>query len=167
MESGKPKRRKSPPGSPAETTGVHLWLVLWKAARAVEAQALRSVEGLGMCLSDFGVLEALLHKGPLPVNALGAKVLLTSGSMTAAIDRLERRGLVRRTADAHDRRARVVHLTSAGRKLIRPAFADHAQALERAVAALAPGERATLIGLLRKLGRGAEQLANKERRQIS
>jgi MarR family transcriptional regulator, 2-MHQ and catechol-resistance regulon repressor len=101
------------------------------------------------------------------VNALGAKVLLTSGSMTAAIDRLERRGLVRRTAEAHDRRARVVRLTSAGRKLIRSAFADHAQALERAVAALAPGERATLIGLLRKLGRGAEQLANKERRQIS
>jgi MarR family 2-MHQ and catechol resistance regulon transcriptional repressor len=141
-----------------QDSGVHLWLVLWKAARAVERHSSRGVAAAGMGLSDFGVLEALLHKGPLPVNALGAKVLLTSGSITTAIDRLERRGLVERAVDATDRRARVVHLTGLGRKLIGKLFADHERAMEKAVSALEPGERVVLIGLLRKLGRGAEEI---------
>ena len=72
-------------------SGVHVFLVLWKAASAVEAYAEKSVSGLDMCGSDFAVLEALLHKGPLPVNEIGKKVLLTSGSMTVAADRLEQR----------------------------------------------------------------------------
>lgn len=112
-----------------------------------------------MCSSDFGVLEALLHKGPLPVRALGEKVLLTSGSITTAIDRLERRGLVERGGDANDRRARIVHLTSAGRKVIQKLFAEHERAMEQAVSALAPEERAGLLELLRKLGRGAEEIS--------
>jgi MarR family 2-MHQ and catechol resistance regulon transcriptional repressor len=111
-----------------------------------------------MCLSDFGVLEALLHKGPLPVSVLGAKVLLTSGSMTAAVDRLEQRGLVKRQGDPGDRRTRVVHLTARGRRLIGGMFASHEHAMERAVRVLTAEERATLLGLLRKLGRGAEGL---------
>ena len=139
-------------------SGVHLWLVLWKTARAMEAHATRSIAGLGMCGSDFGVLEALLHKGPLPVSVLGRKVLLTSGSITTAVDRLEQRGLVERREAREDRRARVVHLTAEGRKLIRKAFAGHAADLERAAATLAPRERAVLLNLLRKLGRGAQEL---------
>jgi MarR family 2-MHQ and catechol resistance regulon transcriptional repressor len=119
---------------------------------------------LGMCASDFGVLEALLHKGPLPVSALGAKVLLTSGSITTAVDRLERRGWVKRRNDANDRRARVVYLTDSGRRLIRKAFADHEQAMEQTVSALALGERRVLVNLLRKLGRSAEGLLEKRRR---
>jgi len=118
-----------------------------------------------MCASDFGVLEALLHKGPLPVSALGAKVLLTSGSITTAVDRLERRGWVKRRNDANDRRARVVYLTDSGRRLIRKAFADHEQAMEQTVSALALGERRVLVNLLRKLGRSAEGLLEKRRRE--
>jgi MarR family 2-MHQ and catechol resistance regulon transcriptional repressor len=144
------------------TSGVHLWLVLWKATRAVGDVARRHVEGLGFCLSDFGVMEALLHKGPLPVNVLGAKVLLTSGSMTAAVDRLERRGLVRRDEDPNDRRARLVRLTPDGKKLVRGMFSSHEQVMENAVAGLTAKERATLLGLLRKLGRGAEGFAAPE-----
>jgi len=144
-------------------SGVHLWLVLWKATRTLESIAQRNVEGLGICLSDFGVLEALLHKGPLPVNALGAKVLLTSGSMTAAVDRLERRSLVKRQGDPQDRRTRIVHLTARGRRMIRAMFAEHQQAMERAVSALNPKERAMLLVLLRKLGRGGEGLQGAER----
>jgi len=64
-----------------------------------------------MCGSDFAVLEALLHKGPLPVNEIGKKVLLTSGSITVAVDRLETKGLVERRAHGTDRQARMVHLT--------------------------------------------------------
>src|SRR5579875_3702166 len=105
-----------------DLSGVHLWLLLWKAGRSVEAQAHRSVEAMGLGLSDFGVLEALLHKGPLPVNSLGKKVLLTSGSMTAAVDRLEKCGLVERKSDPGDRRTRMVHLTAKGKDLVRKLF---------------------------------------------
>src|ERR1700733_13650789 len=94
-----------------DTNGVHLWVLLWKATKAVEAHARRSVNGTQLGLSYFGVLEALLHKGPLPISALGKKVLLSSGSMTAAVDRLENSGYVIRAATSSDRRACIVHLT--------------------------------------------------------
>jgi len=136
-------------------SGVHLWLVLWKATRALEARAQASVVSLGMGLSDFGVLEALLHKGPLAIHELGAKVLLTSGSITTAIDRLERKGLVVRGNDPQDRRARIIRLTAPGRKVIRGAFADHERAMEQAISHLNSQDRATLLKLLRHLGRGA------------
>src|SRR6185295_2472250 len=103
-------------------TGVHVWLVLWKAAQAVEAYAKTSIVDLEMCGSDFAVLEALLHRGSLPINEIGRKVLLTSGSITVAVDRLEDKGLVERRASANDRRARIVHLTTEGRQLINRAF---------------------------------------------
>src|SRR6185503_15928069 len=103
-------------------SGIHVFLVLWKAARAVETYAQNSVSHLEMCGSDFAVLEALLHKGPLPINEIGKKVLLTSGSITVAVDRLEDRGLVERRAHGTDRRAKIVHLTKEGRKLITRAY---------------------------------------------
>src|SRR6266480_1315281 len=105
-------------------SGVHVFLVLWKAARAAEAYAEKSILELEMCGSDFAVLESLLHKGPLPVNEIGKKVLLTSGSITVAVDRLETKRLVERRAHDTDRRARVVHLTKSGRRLITRAYAD-------------------------------------------
>ena len=132
--------------------GTHLWLVLWKATRAVEAHAHKSIASQPICPSDFAVLEALLHKGPLPVNTIGRKVLLTSGSITTAVDRLEAQGLVERRAHESDRRARVVHLTSAGDRLIRGIFAAHERDMERVVSTLTRLERATLVRLLKKLG---------------
>src|SRR5437660_8928962 len=134
-------------------SGVHVFLVLWKAARAVEAYAEKSISELEMCASDVAVLEALLHKGPLPVNEIGKKVLLTSGSITVAVDRLETKGLVERRAHGTDRRARIVHLTKTGKKLITRAYADHAADMERlASASLTRAERKALIRLLKKIG---------------
>src|SRR3979409_1943519 len=134
-------------------SGVHVFLVLWKAARAVEAYAENSVSALEMCGSDFAVLEALLHKGPLPVNEIGKKVLLTSGSITVAVDRLEAKRFVERRAHGTDRRARIVHLTKSGRKLITRSYAEHTAHMERlASASLNRAERKTLIGLLKKIG---------------
>jgi MarR family 2-MHQ and catechol resistance regulon transcriptional repressor len=143
-------------------SGIHVFLVLWKAARAVEAYAENSISQLEMCGSDFAVLEALLHKGPLPVNEIGKKVLLTSGSITVAVDRLEAKGLVERRSHGSDRRARVVHLTREGRKLITRAYADHAADLERLVSAsLTRKERDTLIRLLKQIGyKAAGESAN-------
>jgi MarR family 2-MHQ and catechol resistance regulon transcriptional repressor len=134
-------------------TGVHVFLVLWKAARAVESYAEKSITDLEMCGSDFAVLEALLHKGPLPINEIGKKVLLTSGSITVAVDRLEKKGLVERRAHGTDRRARVVHLTIEGKKVITRLYAEHASDMESlAGASLTKAERKTLISLLKKIG---------------
>src|SRR3977135_1964667 len=129
-------------------SGVHVFLVLWKAARAVQTYAEKSITELALCGSDFGVLEALLHKGPLPVNEIGKKILLTSGSITVAVDRLEKRGLVERGAAGTDRRARIVHLTVEGRKLITRIYGEHAGDMEKlAAASLTKAERKILISL--------------------
>src|SRR6266478_2753282 len=140
-------------GSLGGGSGVHVFLVLWKAASAVQSYAEESISELEMCGSDFAVLEALLHKGPLPINEIGRKVLLTSGSITVAVDRLENKGLVERRAHGTDRRAKIVHLTKEGRKLITRAYAEHAADMERlASASLTRAERKTLISLLKKIG---------------
>ena len=139
-----------------DLSAVHLWLVLWKTHDAVRGHAEQSIRQLGMCLTDFGILELLLHKGPLPVNTVGGKLGLTSGSATTAIDRLVERGLVARRVDASDRRARIVALTRAGRGCIEPAFAEHASAMERAASVLSAQERAWLLTLLKRLGRHAQ-----------
>ena len=133
-------------------TGVHVWLVLWKAAQAIEAYAKKSIVDLEMCGSDFAVLEALLHRGSLPVNEIGKKVLLTSGSITTAIDRLEAKGLVQRRSSPNDRRAKIVHLTTQGRGLITRAYNAQASDMEKLASDLSTNERATLIRLLKKIG---------------
>lgn len=140
-----------------ESSGIRVWLILWKAAKALEQNAIRSVARLGLGLSDFAVLELLLHKGPQPVNVIGKRVLLTSGSITTAIDRLESRQLVRRAGDPEDRRSRIVALTPAGRRLIEKAFRKHATDMERALAILNATDRAELVRLLKKAGLSAEK----------
>lgn len=139
-------------------SGVHAWLILWKAFRAVENHAVRSIEALDICISDFGVLEILLHKGPMPINKIAKKVLLTSGSITALVDRLEKRNLVERFDDADDRRIRMVRLTATGRSLIKKAFVQHEKDLDQAVSTLDSKELDQLVHLLRKVGLGAESM---------
>jgi MarR family transcriptional regulator, 2-MHQ and catechol-resistance regulon repressor len=141
-----------------EPDATHLWLVLWRAYDAMRQHAERHIDSLGIGFSDFAVLEYLLHKGPSPVNTVGAKIRLTSGSITAAIDRLERKGMVDRQGDPSDRRARIVHLTEGGRKVIECAFADHQAAMERAASGLTSAERKRAVDLLRKLGLTAQSL---------
>jgi MarR family 2-MHQ and catechol resistance regulon transcriptional repressor len=141
-----------PVSSQSSETATRVWLVLWKAARAIGQNAMRSVSALGLGHSDFAVLEVLLHKGPQPVNVIGKKVLLTSGSITAAVDRLESRKLLQRRADPKDRRSRIVQLTRTGRHLIERAFQKHAIDMEETMAVLRPGERVELIRLLKKVG---------------
>ena len=136
---------------------IHLWLVLMKAHRTMVRHAERSIEEAEMCLSDFGVLELLLHKGPQRLTDIGDRIELTSGAVTIAVDRLEARGLVARGSAGGDRRVRIVNLTPAGDTLIRRAFARHAKAMGHAASGLTTAEIATLIRLLKKLGTTAEQ----------
>jgi MarR family 2-MHQ and catechol resistance regulon transcriptional repressor len=140
----------------ADVSGTHLWLVLMKAHRTLQRSATRSIEASDMGLSDFAVMEMLLHKGPQPVNEIGRRVELTSGAITTAVDRLESRGLVTREAHESDRRARIVRLTQRGKEQAAKVFASHKAAMDTAANGLSRTERATLIELLRKFGTSAE-----------
>src|ERR1700757_1337226 len=119
-----------------DTSGVHVWLVLMKAFQALMPHAAESIGRTKLGDSDFRVLEVLLHKGPLPVNTIGPKVWLTPGSISVAVDRLVKKGLVARRERSQDRRVRQVELTGKGRALIIRAFRDHAAAMEKAVRVL-------------------------------
>ncbi|MEM6910335.1 MAG: MarR family transcriptional regulator [Verrucomicrobiota bacterium] len=129
-----------------------VFLVLWRAWDRLKAVDRRSIATTGLNFSDFAVLEALLHKGPLPVNTIGRKVGLTSGSITTAVDRLEAKKLVRRVTSPEDGRVVLVHLTASGRRLIERAFDAHAENLETALDHLNQNERKALVRLLKKLG---------------
>ena len=146
------QKRSTPP---PDHRGVHVWLVLLKTFHALNTHAQQSIGQTQLGDSEFRILEALLHKGPLPVNALGPKVWLTPGSISIAVDRLVRKGLVARRDDPGDRRVRRVELTAAGRTLITAGFRGHAAAMEQAVSILSTQERLTLLRLLKKLGRHA------------
>src|SRR5438067_9607033 len=125
--------KRTPPGKqPANASGTHLWLVMMKAHRTLERLATHSIESSEVGLSDFAVLEMLLHKGPQPVNEIGRRVELTSGAITTAVDRLESRGLVTREADPSDRRARIVRLTAAGEEPAARILADTQAGMDRA-----------------------------------
>jgi MarR family 2-MHQ and catechol resistance regulon transcriptional repressor len=139
-------------------TGPHIRLVLWKAAKAVEKVDRASIAQTGLGVSDFAIMEALLHKGAMPINQLGEKVLLTSGSMTAAINRMQDRGLVKRIQDPSDGRCFYVHLTKGGRRTIKDAFVKHQKNLEKIARVLSDEERSDLVKLLKKIGYFAETL---------
>src|SRR5438093_7756496 len=149
-----------------DASGTHLWLVLMKAHRTLERLATRSIESSEAGLSDFAVMEMLLHKGPQPVNEIGRRIELTSGAITTAVDRLESRGLVTREAHETDRRARIVRLTARGKHEAVKAFGVHKTAMDLAASGLSKTERAMLIQLLKKLGTSAAgSAAPKERRR--
>ena len=141
-------------------TGPHIRLVLWKAAKAIEKVDKVSIAQTGHVLSDFAILGALLHKGPMPINRIGEKVLLTSGSMTAAVNRMEKDGLVKRIQDPSDGRCFYVHLTQKGRHMIKKSYAKHEKTLEKIASVLSDSERKELVRLLKKIGLFAESLGS-------
>ena len=136
----------------------HVWLVMMKAMRAVTRYAAAGIEETGLGLSDFGVLELLLHKGPMPVNTIGPIVDLTPGSISIAVDRLVAKSLVSRVESAEDRRVRIVALTPRGRDLIVSAFREHSGQMKKVFSELSPEELRSLEVTLKKVGRRAAAL---------
>src|SRR5229473_1829937 len=136
----------------------HVWLVMMKAMRALTRYAAADIEDTGLGLSDFGVLELLLHKGPLPVNTIGPIVDLTPGSISIAVDRLVAKGLVSRVESTEDRRVRIVTLTSRGRDLIVTAFRKHAGQMKGVFSELSPEELRGFELALKKVGKRAVAL---------
>jgi MarR family 2-MHQ and catechol resistance regulon transcriptional repressor len=139
-------------------SGPYIRLILWKAAKAIEKVDRASIAKTGHGLSDFAIMEALLHKGPMTINQIGKKVLLSSGSMTAAINRMEVDELVKRIQDPSDGRCCYVHLTKKGRQTIKAAYAKHEKNLEKIAGVLTAQERQELVQLLKKIGLFAESL---------
>src|ERR1700732_1168597 len=133
-------------------TAPKLWWVIARSHHALRPRAERIITNTGVCLPDFAALEALLHKGPLTISEIQDKVMLASGSMTAAVDRLEKLGLVVRKASPRDRRARVLELTAAGKRLAASCFEKHAKDLEALMSALSEKEREQAYRSLKKLG---------------
>ena len=138
-------------------TAPRLWLVIMRSHHALRLLAEQSIANAGLCLTDFAALEALLHKGPLSISEIQDKVLLASGSMTAAIDRLEKRGLVVRKSTSRDRRARIVELTDEGQQVAATFFEKHARDLEALMSVLSAKEKTQMYESLKKLGLHAAQ----------
>ena len=139
----------------------HAWLVMLKASQAI-ARYLRpsmSAECLGE--SDFRVLELLLHKGPMPVNAIGPKVDLNPGSVSVAVDRLYKKGYVSREECSSDRRVRTVSLTEKGKQVFHPVFRRHSALIKQLFEEVSPEELQRLETLLKKIGKRAESLSEK------
>jgi MarR family 2-MHQ and catechol resistance regulon transcriptional repressor len=139
----------------------HVWLVMMKAMRALTRYATAGIEETGLGLSDFGVLELLLHEGPLPVNTIGLKVDLTPGSISIAVDRLVAKGLVSRVESAEDRRVRIVALTPRGKDLIVSAFRTHSGQMKKVFSELSPEELRSLEVKLKRVGKRAAALMEK------
>ena len=111
------KRKRSP-------EALHAWLIMLKAWQSMSRYLIPALLAEGLGESDFRVLEVLLHKGPMPVNAIGPKVGLNPGSVSVAVDRLYKKGFVSRVESAHDRRVRTVALTEKGRKMFAPSLSQ-------------------------------------------
>ena len=129
-----------------------LWLVLARSYRALAQAAERSIRDTGLGLTDFAALEALLHKGPLTITEIQSKVPLALGSMTAAVDRLEKKRLILRTPSPADRRAKILKLSPKGRAMVNAAYTRHAADLETVMAVLDQREKRRLYDLLKKVG---------------
>jgi MarR family 2-MHQ and catechol resistance regulon transcriptional repressor len=136
----------------------YTWLLMMKAMRALTRYATAGIEETGLGLSDFGVLETLLHAGPLPVNTIGPLVNLTPGSISIAIDRLVAKGLVTRVESAEDRRVRVVSLTLRGKDLIATAFRKHSAQMKKVFSELSEDELRGLEMAVKKVGKRAAAL---------
>jgi len=140
----------------------HTLLVMLKALRAIRHFALTPIIKGGLGESDFRVLEVLLHKGPMPVNVIGPKVDLNPGSVSVAVDRLYKKGLVSRVESESDRRVRSVSLTHKGRQIFVPIFRQHAALIKRAFQDVSPKEQRQMEEVLKKIGRRAEELAEQK-----
>jgi MarR family transcriptional regulator, 2-MHQ and catechol-resistance regulon repressor len=134
-----------------------LWVVLARAFDAVERHSRASLARFELGTTEFGVLEVLYHKGEQPVCDVQRRILVESSSTTYVVDKLVKRGLVRRRRSTTDRRVVLLALTPAGRRLIGGFFPSHAEAIRHAVGALSPREQARAARLLRNLGLGAAE----------
>ncbi len=141
-------------GSKRERQAFNVYIKLVRASESVTARINHHLADANLTISQFGVLEAIYHLGPLCQNELGKKILKSSGNMTMVIDNLCKRGLVERTRNKADRRYIIVSLTEAGDALISEIFPKHVKIVQREIGVLSPEEQTVMETLCRKLGLG-------------
>ncbi|NHN30528.1 MarR family winged helix-turn-helix transcriptional regulator [Paenibacillus agricola] len=140
-----------------QAISLKLFIVLSKAYKALMDQATKDVKKYGLSPSEFMVLEVLYAKGRVPLQQIGDKILVTSGSMTYNIDKLEKKGLLNRVPCAEDRRVIYAEMTTDGNKLFDAIFPIHASTIHSLMQAVTQEEQKQGIDILKKLGIAAEQ----------
>lgn len=142
----------------AQATSLKLFVVLTKAYRAISDQAIRDVRQYGLSPSEFAILEVLYAKGKIPMQQIGEKILITSGSITYNIDKLEKKNLLRRVSSHEDRRVIYAEITDAGNELFNRIFPEHADKIHSLMKGISQDEQQETIVLLKKLGKQAKDL---------
>lgn len=152
--------RNGPPGrvDPEYADALKLFTVLSRAYAALEERSREDIRRHDLTPAEFAVLEVLYHRGSLLQGEIQRKILVSSGGITYLVDRLARRGLVKRRDCPEDRRARYAALTPAGVEFMDGIFPDHARCLEHAARGLSDQEKRQAIRLLKSLGKAAEQM---------
>ncbi len=140
-------------GSADEELALDAFIKLTRATDTINARLSLAASMQELTISQFGVMEALYHLGPLAQNILGEKILKSNSNMTTVIDNLEKRELVYRERDQDDRRRMIVHLTDQGLELISKVFPQHVKAIEKQFSVLSTAEKNELCALLKKLGK--------------
>ncbi|MDF2960752.1 MAG: MarR family transcriptional regulator [Paenibacillus sp.] len=140
----------------AQSTSLKLFVVLSKAYRTIMDRAVKDMKQYGLSPSEFMVLEVLYTKRRIPLQQIGEKILVTSGSITYNIDKLEKRGLLKRVPCQEDRRVIYAEITAAGDQLFDEIFPKHAGVIDSLTKGLSPDEKLDAIKLIKQLGKGVE-----------
>ena len=136
-----------------------LFIVLSRSCKVILEEAHILIEQFGLNPTEFGVLELLYHRGRQPIQKIGQKILLRSGSMTYVVDKLEKRGFLERVFCSEDKRVTYISITKAGVELIESIFPEHAKNIESLMSGLDAEEQNTAIELLKKLGLSVKDLS--------
>ena len=136
-----------------------LFIVLSRASKVILEEANKTSEKHGLNPTEFAVLELLHHTGRQPIQKIGQKILLRSGSMTYVVDKLEKRGLLKRVFCEKDKRVTYMSITTAGEKLMVSIFPEHADNIKSIMNSLTSEEQDLAIELLRKLGLSVKNLS--------
>ncbi|WP_426450924.1 MarR family winged helix-turn-helix transcriptional regulator [Paenibacillus sp. S-38] len=142
--------------SDSHAASLKLLVVLSKAYKTIMDRAVKDMKQYGLSPSEFTILEVLYTKGRIPLQQIGEKILITSGTITYNIDKLEKKGLLNRVPCKEDRRVVYAEITSAGNELFDRIFPGHADTIHALMQGLAAEEKEKAVELLKKLGKGAE-----------
>jgi MarR family 2-MHQ and catechol resistance regulon transcriptional repressor len=137
-----------------EAASLKLFVVLSKAYKTLMDLAVKDMKSHGLSSAEFMVLEVLYHRTRIPLQQIGEKILVTSGSITYNIDKLENKGLLKRVPCSDDRRVTYAEITEAGRELFDDIFPQHVSSLHRLMGGLNTEEKEQATELLKKLGKG-------------
>ncbi|MCS1352096.1 MarR family winged helix-turn-helix transcriptional regulator [Mechercharimyces sp. CAU 1602] len=135
-----------------------LFVVLFRSQRALEQRVAEDIRSHGFNMTEFAVLELLYHKGDQPIQKIGGQILISSGTMTYVVDKLEKKGLLERVSCPKDRRVTYASITDRGKEVMREIFPQHQALIEKIFVDLSTAEKETMINLLKNIGYRSEQI---------